>query len=99
MQGTGFFAAGLQLGQTIVISGTSSNNGSYVVAGITDNVITIANGQTFTSETDGSTTITVTPSFLLNGVTYTYTGGLATTTLTGVSGTPTGTLGDMIAQK
>lgn len=96
---SGFLDANFQLGQTIVISGTTANNGTYVIAGITAGLITIANGQNFTSETDSSTLIISIPSIVINGSTYTYTGGLSTTTLTGVSGPVTATVGDMIVQK
>lgn len=94
-----FLAENFQLGQTIVITGTTSNNGTYIIAGITPSTITIANGQNFTSETDSSTTIISTPSIVVNGTTYTYTGGLSTITLTGVNAPVVGVIGDMVAQK
>lgn len=85
----GFLTAGFQMGQTIVVSGTVSNNGTYIIATATPATLTLVRGQNLVAETV-SATLTFTPSISINGTAYSYTGGTSTTTLTGVSPNPTG---------
>lgn len=92
----GFIAAGFQIGQRIVVSGTSSNDGNYTLAIVKDAVLTLVQGENLNAEGPVSATFTYTPTLEIDGVTYQYTGGAGTTTLTGVSPTPAGTIGDMI---
>lgn len=94
----GFIDSGLQIGQKIVVTGTMSNNGTYTVAIVKAGVITLVQGENLISEGPVSSTLTYNPTFDLNGVTYSYTGGTSTTTLTGVAGAPVGVGGDMVVQ-
>ncbi len=94
-----FITAGFRPGQSIVVTGTASNDGTYLIATVTADFITIAANQDFVNEAGISATLTFTPELLINGTVYKYTGGTNTTTLTGVSPAPSGIVaGDMIIQ-
>lgn len=99
--GNGFVTAGFRAGQQIRVSGAvnAGNNGVKSIASVTDGVITLSATDTLTAEGAGaSITINAIRQVQLNGVTYTYTGGESTTTLTGVSPAPVGVVGDVISQ-
>lgn len=83
----GFLTAGFALGESIVVSGTMSNNGTFTIIDIDAGTIRVGRDQTIVNESV-PTTLTFTPSIVINGTTYTYTGGTGTTTLTGVSPNP-----------
>lgn len=94
----GFTAAGFRAGQTITISGSTSNNVTRVIAKVTDTTITVT-GSLVTEAAGDTVTIVSQRQIILNGTTYTYTGGENTTTLTGVTpNVVAGTAGDVIYQ-
>lgn len=99
--GSGFVTAGFKQGQTIVVTGTVSNNGTYVIATVTATTILIVASQNFTNEAGINATITFKPMVTINGTDYSYTGGTGTTTLTGVTpnpATPGYAVGTMVFQ-
>lgn len=75
------------------------SGGMAQVASVTTNTITKTN-PSISWQQAGFSTVSLEKSILINGTTYTYTGGENTATLTGVSPDPTGTVaGTVVAQK
>lgn len=54
---SGFVTAGFLAGQTLIVEGSTSNDGQYVIATVAAGTITLATGETLTSEAaiDGTT--------------------------------------------
>lgn len=95
-----FLIEGFSLGDVITVSGTTNNNTNFTIIDITADLITVGFNETVVSETSNAT-IDYIPSLVINGVSYTYTGGTDTVTITGVSPDPTGaayTVGTPITQ-
>jgi hypothetical protein len=80
-----FATAGFGIGQSITVSGSAHNNGTYTITDFNAATITVGYNQTLVSET-ALVSIVYLPSVIIQGTTYTYTGGVNTTTLTGLSG-------------
>ena len=103
---SGFVTAGFAVGDRIVVSGSASNDGTYMVltvaAGtielvLTDNLTTEAAGASVNIAVENKATwaeeralANGTRKFTINSVEYTYTGGETTDTLTGVTPSPVG---------
>lgn len=109
----GFVTAGFAAGNVISVSGTTNNNRSFTVATVTAGTITLVPNDVATTEAAGaSVTIhngfatwksrgfvtTGTRKVIIAGTEYAYTGGEATDTLTGLSGLPAITAGQVILQ-
>lgn len=112
----GFVTAGFSAGDIITVSGSASNDGSYTVASVTAGTITLADNNSLTAELAGSSititnqlggtwaearfNTTGTKTVEIDGITYTYTGGETTGTLTGVTPSPSGSVsnGDVAIQ-
>ena len=104
--GNGFVIAGFQVGDRITVTGSTSNNGTYTVAGVTAGTITLADSDQLMAESAGASVTIVrggegtwaegrfnisgTKTVEINGTVYTYTGGETTGTLTGVTPDPSG---------
>lgn len=58
--GNGFLAAGFRAGQTIVVSGSASNDGSYTLTGVAAGTLTLASGDSLTTEGAGASVTIVT---------------------------------------
>lgn len=89
--GSGFVTAGFRNGMKIKVSGATNvgNNSTFTIATVTAGVITLVPTDTLTAEAAGnSITITQVTQVTINNTVYTYTGGGATTTLTGVTPNP-----------
>lgn len=100
----GFITAGFVKGDTIIVSGSTSNDGEYTVKSVTAGVLELSEDDTLTTEAEGDTVIvahsetgtwsqsraltTGTRKFYIDGEEYTYTGGEDTGTLTGVTPDP-----------
>lgn len=110
--GNGFEAAGFQVGDTISVSGSASNDGIYKITALTAGTVTLSSGK-LVAEAAGATVIIKRPGatwgesrFLtantravrVNGVEYAYTGGEDTGTLTGLSGVAAVAFGDIAMQ-
>ena len=106
-----FVTAGFQAGDTIEVSGTSNNDGSYTILTVTAGVITLYPDDDLTNESAGSAFViqrptatwaqqgfSATGSVRINNIEYTYTGGTATGTLTGLTGVSGVTAGDIAMQ-
>lgn len=101
----GFVTAGFAVGDYVVISGSTSNDGTYLVSGVTAGVLTLALTELLTTEASGDTVIvqkenagtwaeqrfatTGTRKITIGNVEFQYTGGENTGTLTGVTTDPT----------
>lgn len=111
--GNGFLTAGFEVGDVITIAGSGSNDGVYTIKTVTAGTITVAETDDLATEAAGaSVTITRpgatwaeqgfltagTRKVVVNGVEYAYTGGETTATLTGLSGLPAFTAGDVVLQ-
>lgn len=98
--GSGFVAAGFRAGQKIKVTGSVSNNNTFTISKVTPGIITLAPSDTLVAEAAGAAvTIHSVRQIVLNGTTYTYTGGESTTTLTGVTPNVTaGAVGDVMHQ-
>lgn len=109
----GFVAAGFNSGDIISVSGSTSNNRKFTIATVTANTITLIPDDQVTNESAGAAVLihngypnwasrgflqTGTRKVLIGGVEYDYTGGESTATLTGLSGLPTFTVGDIVLQ-
>lgn len=103
--GGGFTLADFQVGQTLIVTGSASNNGSYTIAAVTDTVITLSVDDELTTEAAGASVVLKTPngtwascrflttgtrSVFIEGIKYVYTGGENTGTLTGLVVSPVG---------
>jgi hypothetical protein len=109
----GFITAGFIAGDTLFVTGSTANSRNFTIASVTAGVITLVMGDILTSEVAGPT-VTVhngeptwaisrfirntTRAILYNGVSYTYTGGETTDTLTGLTAFPAVTIGDPVWQ-
>lgn len=95
----GFLNPGnISVGDIITISGTTNNNNSFTVVDVSAGIIIVGANEIITNETS-SATITYDPQIVINGTVYTYSGGVDTTTLTGISADASSTpIGDAIAQ-
>lgn len=99
-----FLTTGFQAGDVIVVTGSTANSKTFTIGSVTADTITLVTSNTLTSEPVGtSITISVdgkgtwaeqrflvsgTRQIVINGTTYTYTGGESTGTLTGVTPSP-----------
>jgi len=52
--GNGFVTAGFQAGQTITVSGSVSNNGTFTIASVAAGTITLVSGDSLTAESAGA---------------------------------------------
>lgn len=101
----GFTLAEFAAGQKLVVTGSSTNNGTYTIASVTDTVITLSVDDELETEAAAASVVLKTPngtwagsrflttgtrSVFIEGVKYGYTGGESTGTLTGVTVDPTG---------
>ncbi len=100
----GFVTAGFQAGDTIIVSGSASNNNSFTIASVTASTLTLIASDTLVAEASGATVVikkencgtwaeerfltTGTRKLMINDVEYTYTGGENTGVLTGVTPDP-----------
>jgi hypothetical protein len=66
--GNGFVTAGFKVGNLIKVSGSTSNDGYYTLAGVTAGTLTLATGETLTDESAGAS-VTITSSELKAGTT------------------------------
>jgi hypothetical protein len=109
----GFLTAGFASGDEISISGSASNNRNFTIGTVTageitlvpnDSVVTTGAGASilihngFSSWKERGFLASGTREILINGTTYTYTGGEATDTLLGVSALPAITSGQIVLQ-
>ncbi len=105
----GFLTAGFAAGDTLVIQGSTSNDGTYTIKTVSDTSIVISADESLTTEAAGASVVVKWPvgtfaearfltvnggdasdrRILINGISYSYTGGESTGTLTGVSPDPT----------
>lgn len=96
----GFVSAGFKAGDTIVVRGSTDNDGMYTVTAVTAGELTLSSKDELTTEAAGDTvTIHTQKSVTIDGVEYHYEGGEDTGTLTGVSPDPSagGVVADDIA--
>lgn len=108
----GFITAGFKVGDTITVSGSMSNDGTYRISAVSAGLLILATGD-LTAEVAGATVIIQKPGatwgesrFLtantravrVNDVEYVYTGGEDTGTLTGLSGVSGVSAGDIAMQ-
>lgn len=99
--GNGFVTAGFAAGDTIEVSGTVSNDGTYTILTVAAGTLTLYPDDELTNESAGSAFTIKKPnatwaeqgfltagtrSVRINDTEYTYTGGESTGTLTGLSG-------------
>lgn len=109
--GNGFVIAGFQVGDTILVSGSASNDGQYTISAVAAGVLTLGANDTLVNEAAGAAVVVKRPgatwaesrflstgSVHINGTDYAYTGGLATATLTGLSGLSGIVAGDLALQ-
>lgn len=95
----GFVAADFQVGDTLIVSGSASNDGQYTIKGVEEGVLTLSDTDELTDEAEGATETLRRPgstweesrffatgNVYINGVVYAYTGGADTATLTGLTG-------------
>lgn len=81
----GFASHNIGTGSVITVTGSSSNNGTYTVVDATASTLTLSLNANLTSET-ALVNIVALPSVIVEGTSYTYSGGVNTTTLTGMTG-------------
>lgn len=108
-----FLNAGFAAGDIIYVTGSTANSRTFIIGSVTASVITLIMSNILTSEVagpaitihNGSPTwatsrflTTGTRALTYQGVSYTYTGGETTDTLTGITAFPTVTLGDAVWQ-
>jgi hypothetical protein len=109
----GFLTAGFTAGDTLYVSGSTANSRNFTIGSVTAGTITLIMSDVLVSEAAGPS-ITVhngeptwassrflssgTRAITYNGVSYTYTGGQGTDTLTGLTSFPSVTAGDMVFQ-
>jgi hypothetical protein len=102
----GFVTAGFSVGDDIIVSGSTSNDGQYTVSDVEAGVLTLTADDELTNEDAGDTVVirklntgswaeerfltAGTRSITIDGVPYAYNGGEDTGTLTGVTPDPTG---------
>lgn len=108
----GFVTAGFVAGDTIVVSGSASNDGTYIVQTVAAGTLTLFSQYTLASETTPTIVLKApgatwaesrfltngTRAVRINGVEYPYTGGEGTGTLTGLSGVSGVSSGDLAMQ-
>lgn len=109
-----FLNAGFAAGDTLYVSGSANNSRQFTIGSVTAGTITLIMSDVLVSESAGKlvtlhngeptwkssrffSTISG-RAILYGGTSYTYTGGEATDTLTGLSGFPTVTAGDAVWQ-
>ena len=109
----GFITAGFAAGDTLYVSGSAANSRNFTIGSVTAGTITLIMTDVLTSEAAGPS-ITIhngeptwassrflssgTRAITYNGVSYTYTGGQGTDTLTGLTAFPAVTIGDAVWQ-
>jgi len=111
----GFVTAGFAQGDTLYVTGSTANSRNFTIASVTAGTITLIMSDVLTSEAVGATITlhngeptwassrfltTGTRKLIYAGVEYSYTGGEATDTLTGLTFTPYAsiTIGDPVWQ-
>jgi hypothetical protein len=109
----GFVTAGFQAGDTIIVSGSGSNDGTYTIKEVAAGTLTLYPDDDLADEVAGASVIIKKPDatwaeqgFLtagtrkvrINDVEYTYTGGEDTGTLTGLTGVSGVNVGDIAMQ-
>ena len=65
---SGFIAAGFQAGDTITVSGSASNDGTYTIASVVAGTITLVNRDDLTTEAAGATVKIVAPKTVPDGI-------------------------------
>lgn len=110
---SGFLTAGFAAGDTLNVNGSVANSRVFTIASVTAGVISLIMSDVLTNESAGKRIsidsgqptwassrflTTGTRTIAYNGSNYTYTGGEATDTLTGLSGFPSVTAGDAVWQ-
>ena len=109
----GFITAGFSAGDTLYVTGSSGNSRNFTIASVTAGTISLIITDVLVNEAVGPS-ITLhngeptwgasrfltagTRSIVYGGTSYTYTGGESTDTLTGLSGFPGVTAGDVVWQ-
>lgn len=110
----GFLTAGFAAGDTLYVSGSVSNNRNFTIASVTAGTIKLIMSDILVAEAAGASVtlhngeptwassrflLSASPrSITYNGVSYTYTGGETTATLTGLTAFPAVTPGDPVWQ-
>lgn len=107
----GFVVAGFQIGDTILVQGSVSNDGEYTISDVTAGVLTLGVNDSLTTEAAGAAVVVKRPgatwgesrflsagSVNINGTDYSYTGGTDTATLTGLTAVPGGLGGVTVFQ-
>jgi hypothetical protein len=107
----GFVTAGFAAGDVITVSGSAANSRKFTVATVAAGTLTLIADDAVTTEAAGPTVtihtgyptwksrgfvIAGTRLVIVNGTEYAYTGGEDTETLTGLSGLPAFTAGDVV---
>ena len=66
--GSGFLTAGFQAGDQITVSGSASNDGTYVISSVTAGAITLLSRNDLTTEVAGATVKIVAPKTVPDGI-------------------------------
>ena len=69
--GSGFLTAGFKAGDVITVSGSSSNDGTYVIASVVAGTITLTESNVLTNEGASATVKIVTPVVVSDGISVT----------------------------
>lgn len=69
--GLGFLAAGFQAGDSITVSGSASNDGTYVVTSVAAGVLTLRSDHALTAEAAGSTIKITATKYIPDGIAIT----------------------------
>lgn len=108
-----FLNAGFAAGDTLYVTGSTANSRTFTIGSVTADTITLIMSNILVSEAAGQTITlhngaptwatarfltTTARAITYQGVSYTYTGGETTDTLTGLTAFPTVTLGDAVWQ-
>jgi hypothetical protein len=103
--GGDFIASGFKVGETVVVIGSSSNDGEYTITAVSNNVLSLSDTDDLTNELAGADVVVQeidgswgqnrfltqgTRKVVIDGEEYEYTGGEGTGTLTGVTPSPVG---------
>jgi hypothetical protein len=101
--GNGFITAGFEVGDTIVVIGSASNDGEYTIKTVTSGILVLIDDDSLTTEAAGASVAVQEPNgtfgqsrfftqgtrkVVIDGEEYAYTGGEGTGTLTGVTPSP-----------